>query len=85
MHARVLDVLADGVVEHLAVVRDRVDLDLLGALDELGDDDRVVARDLGRAGEVAPSPTLLILRPESRACLTVTPGSGVRGGAPGWR
>mmetsp|Transcript_32049 Transcript_32049/g.83890 ORF Transcript_32049/g.83890 Transcript_32049/m.83890 type:complete len:384 (+) Transcript_32049:741-1892(+) len=46
VHAGVLDVLADRVVDHVAVVGDGVDLDLLGALDELGDDDRVVGRHL---------------------------------------
>jgi hypothetical protein len=51
VHAGVLDVLGDGVVNDLAVARDRVDVDLLRVLDELGDDDRVVGRDEARLVE----------------------------------
>mmetsp|Transcript_7752 Transcript_7752/g.19782 ORF Transcript_7752/g.19782 Transcript_7752/m.19782 type:complete len:385 (-) Transcript_7752:47-1201(-) len=53
MHARVLHVLRNRVVDHLAVGGDRIHLDLLGVLDELGDHDRVLARDARRLREVA--------------------------------
>mmetsp|Transcript_52065 Transcript_52065/g.136855 ORF Transcript_52065/g.136855 Transcript_52065/m.136855 type:complete len:461 (-) Transcript_52065:504-1886(-) len=46
--ARVLDVLGDGVVDDVALLGDGIDLDLLGALDELRDDDGVVGRDVTR-------------------------------------
>ena len=49
--ARVLNVLADRIVEDDALARDGVDLDLLGTLDELGDDDRMIGRDVRRARE----------------------------------
>mmetsp|Transcript_7284 Transcript_7284/g.23990 ORF Transcript_7284/g.23990 Transcript_7284/m.23990 type:complete len:641 (-) Transcript_7284:2227-4149(-) len=51
--AGVLNVLGDGVVEDGALARDSVHLDLLGALDELGDDYGVVGRHLARDGEEA--------------------------------
>jgi len=43
----VLDVLTDGVNKQLAVRGNSVDVDLAGALNELGDDNRVVRRDAG--------------------------------------
>ena len=52
MHARVLDVLRDRVQEDLAIDGDRVDVNLAAALDELGDDDRLVARDLRRVDKL---------------------------------
>ncbi len=49
--AGVLDVLGNGVVEDLTLLSNTIELDLLGALDELGEDDGVVGGDLGGSAE----------------------------------
>jgi len=45
--AGVLDVFRDGRDDHVAILRNRVNVQLLGALDELGHDDGVDRRDVG--------------------------------------
>ena len=52
VHARVLDVLGDGRQQHLAVLRDSIHINLAAVFDKLGDNDRLVARHLGRVTEV---------------------------------
>lgn len=52
VHAGVLDVFGHGVDDELAFVRDRVDVELLGALNEFADDDRVQRRDRCGRGQV---------------------------------
>ena len=52
MDAGLLDVLGDGVRHKRAVARDGVNVDFLGAFDELCDHDGVLGRDVGGAREV---------------------------------
>ena len=48
----VLDVLGDGVDEELSVVRDGININLLGVVDELRDDDGVERRNVGGGRQV---------------------------------
>lgn len=51
VNSGVLDVFRNGVDEEFTLVGDGVDIDLLGLVDELGDDGRVLGRDFGSGGE----------------------------------
>eukprot|EP00962_Isochrysis_galbana_P040190 scaffold14529_cov117-Isochrysis_galbana.AAC.11 len=53
VHAGVLDVLRDGLEQHLAVLGHRVHVDLAGVLDELGHHHRVLLGDGRGLGQVA--------------------------------
>jgi hypothetical protein len=48
----ILDVFGYSVDEKFTLVCDGVDVDLLSVVDELGDDDGVIGRDIGSSSEV---------------------------------